>query len=89
MQQAARPKYAQAREMHEQSKAMAEETGNREGVAKACGNLRDCYRSMGDYVRAREMFEQYKTMAEELVNNAGPMLSLLLKLICPVLLIRA
>ena len=28
-------------------------------------------------------------MAEELVNNAGPMLPLLLKLICPVLLIRA
>ena len=28
-------------------------------------------------------------MAEELVKNAGPMLLLLLKLICPVLLIRA
>ena len=64
-------KYAQAREMHEQSKAMAEETGNREGVAKACGNLGDCYRSTGDYGRAREMFEQEKTISEELGDRVG------------------
>ena len=36
-------KYARAREMHEKHKAMAEALGDRAGVAKACGNLGNCY----------------------------------------------
>ena len=49
--------------MHAQYKAMAEELGDREGVAKACVNLGNCYYSTGDYARSREMFEECKAMA--------------------------
>jgi len=58
-------------EMHEQHKAMAEELGDRAGVATACGNLGSCYQSTGDYARAREMHGQHKAMAEELGDRAG------------------
>ena len=60
-----------AREMHEQHRAMAEELGDRAGVAAAWCNLGICYFSTGDFVRAREMHEQHRAMAEELGDRAG------------------
>jgi tetratricopeptide (TPR) repeat protein len=63
--------YEQARELHEQHKAMAEALGDRAGVATACGNLGNCYTRTGDYGRARELHEQHKAMAEALGDRAG------------------
>ena len=40
-------------------------------MARACGNLGNCYHSTGDYGRARELHEQHRTMAEALGDRAG------------------
>ena len=40
--------------MYEQYKTMAEEPGDRAGVATACGNLGNCYYRTGDYGRDRK-----------------------------------
>jgi len=63
--------YERAREMNEQHRAMAEELGDRAGVARACENLGSCYRSMRDYLRAREMHEQALAIWEALGDCAG------------------
>jgi len=63
--------YARAREMHEQAKAIAEEAGDRAGVAQSCGNLGSIYGATGDNARAREMHEQAMAIEEELGDRAG------------------
>ena len=59
------------REIHEQHRASCEALRDREGVARACGNLGCCYESTGDYGRARELHEQRRAMAEALGDRAG------------------
>ena len=41
------------------------------GVARACGNLGNCYFSTGDYGRARELHEQHRATCEALGDRAG------------------
>ena len=50
---------------------MAEALGDRAGVARACGNLGNCYDSTRDCGRARELHEQHRAMAEALGDRAG------------------
>ena len=47
--------YVTGIEMHENSKAIYEELGDRVGLAKSCGGLWLCYGNMGDFVQARKM----------------------------------
>ena len=63
--------YSRAREMHEQSKAILEEMGDRLGMAQACGNLGNCCDAMGDYVTGIEMHENSKAIYEELGDRVG------------------
>ena len=40
-------------------------------MARACGNLGNCYFTTGDYRRALELLEQHKAVAEALGDRAG------------------
>ena len=63
--------YARARELHEQHKAMAEELGDRRGVARACSGLGNLYYRTGEYALSRDMHEQCKAICEALGDRAG------------------
>jgi len=63
--------YARALELHAEHRAMAEALGDRAGVATACGNLGNCYKSTGQYARALELYAQCKEVFQELGNHAG------------------
>jgi tetratricopeptide (TPR) repeat protein len=48
-----------------------EEVGDRAGQGKACGNLGNCYTSLGQYAKAIELHEQDRAIAEEVSDRAG------------------
>tara|TARA_X000000368_G_scaffold404804_1_gene381277 strand:+ start:1529 stop:2728 length:1200 start_codon:yes stop_codon:yes gene_type:complete len=64
-------KYGRALEFHTTNKAMYEELGDSKGVAKAWGNMGNCYHSMLDYSRAREMYNKDREMCESLGDREG------------------
>ena len=45
-------------------------------MARACGNLGNCYYSTGDYGRARELHEQRRATSLALVRGGHGLLSL-------------
>ncbi len=51
---------ARALQLHAEDKAISEELGDREGVARACGNLGTCYDSTGQYAQALELHAEFK-----------------------------
>ena len=57
--------------MHRQCRAIQEEVGNLAGKGRACGNLGNCYMSLGQYAKAIELLEQHRAIAEE-VDDRGP-----------------
>jgi tetratricopeptide (TPR) repeat protein len=63
--------YARALALHVEHKAIAEELGDRAGVATACNNLGLCYSSTGQYARALELHAEHKAIAEERGDRAG------------------
>ena len=62
--------YARAVELHAEHKAISAELGDREGLAKACGNLGNCYYNMDQYARAVELYAEAKAIFEELGDRA-------------------
>jgi tetratricopeptide (TPR) repeat protein len=63
--------FARALELYAEAKAIAEELGDRAGVAKACNNLGNCYYRTGHFARAIELHAEHKAMAEELGDRMG------------------
>ena len=57
--------YAKAIPLHEESKKIAEEVGDRTDVGKVCGNLGNCYSSIGQCEKAIVLHQEDKKIAEE------------------------
>ncbi|MDP9366396.1 MAG: tetratricopeptide repeat protein [Chloroflexota bacterium] len=68
--------YKRAKELYEQSLALARELGDRAGEASSLRNLGSVAASLGDYARAKELHEQSLALARELGNRAGEASSL-------------
>ena len=62
-----------ALELHEKHKEIAEELEDWSGVANACGNLGNCYRSMGQY--DLKLLLEFKERAEKLGNSGLTMVA--------------
>jgi len=63
--------YGKAIELHQESKKIVEEVGDRASVGRTCGNLGNCYESMGQYGKAIKLHQEHKKIAEEVGDRAG------------------
>jgi tetratricopeptide (TPR) repeat protein len=63
--------YNQARRLYEESLHIAEELGDRAGVARVLHNLGVLAQQQGDYGRAWQFYEESLRIAEELGDRAG------------------
>jgi len=62
--------YDTAIELHEQSRAISEELGDRAGVGRACCNLGLCYESLRQFDTAIGLLEKAKTILQEMFQRA-------------------
>jgi len=63
--------YSQARRLYEESLHIAEELGDRAGVARVLHNLGVLAQQQGDYGQARHLYQESLRIAEELGDRAG------------------
>jgi tetratricopeptide (TPR) repeat protein len=63
--------YSQARRLYEESLHIAEELGDRAGVARVLHNLGVLAQQQGDYGRAWQFYEESLRISEELGDRAG------------------
>jgi len=63
--------YEKAVVLHEKSKAICAEMGDKAGLGVACSNLGNCYERLGQYEKAIASHEQDLALAEELGDRVG------------------
>jgi len=68
--------YGQARQFYQESLRIAEELGDRAGVAQTLHQLGMLAQDTGDYGQARRLYEESLRIKEELGNRAGVAISL-------------
>jgi len=63
--------------LHEQARAIFEETGNRGSQAKACGNIGTCYEALGKYDEGVRLLEEARAMLQEVGDRANEAIMLI------------